>query len=106
MDCLDSFIQAVREDRFVEAHEILEESWKELKKSDMTEANFQKGLINGATAIALYIKGKKVQALRVWTTFEKYRDILKQNEFKDSSRYKTAEKLLDEKYEKYNQLKI
>jgi len=101
MDCLDRFIKAIEDDRFIEAHEILEESWKELKKSDITEANYQKGLINGATAIALYKKGKKKQAVRVWETFEKYRGLIEDSNFADTERYKIAEKILDSKKKSY-----
>lgn len=104
MKIIDRFIEAVRDERFVEAHEILEESWKELKKIDKTEANLQKGLINGATAIALYLKGKTEPSKRVWETFEKYRDLLELN-FQDSDKYRVAQKVLDEKHEKYNKLK-
>ena len=95
------FIESLKKENFVEAHEILEKSWKELKKSDKTEADLQKGLINGATAIALYLKGKKEPAQRVWATFEKYRDLIDKNSFLDSKSYKIAEKILDEKYKLY-----
>ena len=95
------FIESLKKENFVEAHEILEKSWKELKKIDKTEADLQKGLINGATAIALYLKGKKEPAVRVWATFEKYRDLIDKNSFSDSKSYKIAEKILDEKYKLY-----
>jgi len=104
MSDMDMFIEAIRDDKFVEAHEILEKSWKRLKKSDLTEANIQKGLINGATAIALYLRGKKEPAQRVWKTFEKYRVLIGENEFFDTVKYKIAEEILDEKYKRYDKL--
>ncbi len=101
MQNIDKFINAVNSNKFIEAHEILEESWKVLKKSTKDEANIQKGLINGATAIALKIKGKDKGAFLVWGTFEKYRDLISLSNSTLSKKYKEAEKILDEKYKEY-----
>ncbi len=98
MQIIDRFITALKSDKFIEAHEILEKSWKELKKSNLDEANLQKGLINGATAIALYKKDKKEAALKVWKTFEKYRNLIEIVHSKHSDKYKMCEEILDIKY--------
>jgi len=98
---IDSFIEDIKNERFVEAHEVLETSWKELKKIDKDEANLQKGLINATTAIALKLKGKEKGAYMVWETYLKYKPLINSVKSNLSERYKEAEKLLDEKYQKY-----
>jgi hypothetical protein len=98
---IDKFIANIENEKFVKAHEVLEESWKELKKKDKEEANLQKGLINGATAIALKIKGKEKGAYMVWETYLKYKPLVNSVTSNLSKKYKIAEKLLDEKYQKY-----
>ena len=96
------FITAVTEDRFVEAHEILEHSWKILKKEDKREeALLQKGLINGTTAIGLHLRGKTDGARRVWQTFEKYRPLIGTVESELTPLYREAEALLDRKHEEF-----
>ncbi len=99
---IDNFIKALKEERFVEAHEILEESWKELKSNNKTdEANFQKGLINGTTAIALKLKGKDAGAYRVWETYIKYKPLIDTINSDLNPKYKEAIELLEEKYKIY-----
>ncbi len=98
---IDQFIEEIKNERFVEAHEVLEISWKELKKTNTKEANLQKGLINATTAIALKLKGKESGAYRVWDTYLKYKPLINSVKSDLSEKYKIAEKILEEKYEKY-----
>ena len=100
MSAIDDFIDAVQGHHFVEAHEILEHDWKDLKKAGFKDqANILKGLINGTTAIALFVKGKKDPCLKVWSTFEKYKELLDTTEIENKDRYIFAKELLEEKYE-------
>ncbi len=103
MESIDIFLKVVENDEFVEGHEVLEESWKELKKNPDTldESKILKGLINGSTAIALKLRGKDKGAQTVWTTFEKYRPLIKATKCKNTEKYKEAEKLLDRKKKLY-----
>jgi len=100
---IDKFLEAVKNDKFVEGHEVLEEGWKELKRDPDTldESKILKGLINGSTAIALKLKGKDKGAQRVWATFEKYKPLIWSVACKNSPKYQEAQKLLDEKYKLY-----
>jgi len=92
-EVIRDFIHAVEANRFIDAHEILEQSWKALKKEGrLDEARIQKGLINATTAI-----GKTDAARRVWQTFEKYRPLIHSIQTKHTQDYQTAEKLLDKK---------
>ncbi len=62
---IDNFIEALQEHKFVEAHEILEDDWKTFKKQGLKlEAKAIQGLINGATALALYHIKKDLMALK------------------------------------------
>ncbi len=101
MQNIDKFIEAIHENKFIEAHEILEESWKKLKQTNKDEANIQKGLINGATAIALKLKGRNEGAVMVWNTFEKYRELINTTKSPLLKKYKQAENILDQKFEVY-----
>ena len=103
MNSIDAFIEAVKNEEFVEGHEVLEDEWRKLKNNPDTleESKILKGLINGSTALALKYLGKEKGAYTVWETFEKYRPLIKSEICKNSEKYKDAEKLLDEKYNLY-----
>ena len=96
------FITTVSENHFIEAHEILEHSWKILKQEGKREeALLKKGLINGTTAIGLHLRGKTEGARRVWQTFEKYRPLIGTVESELTPLYREAEALLDRKHEAF-----
>ncbi|MCF6172780.1 MAG: DUF309 domain-containing protein [Campylobacteraceae bacterium] len=103
MQDIEKFLEVVKQDDFVEGHEVLEDRWKELKKNPETlnESKILKGLINGSTALALKNLGKEKGAKTVWGTFEKYRPLIDSEICKNTKKYKLAEKLLDEKYKIY-----
>ncbi len=73
---LELFIDDIENDRFVEAHEIMEEYWREAKKLDHPLKNLCKGLINGATAFELVKRDKMKGAFQLWSTYEKYLPIM------------------------------
>ncbi len=73
------FIEMIKKEQFIEAHEILEEDWKRLKITDPIKSNILKGFINGATAFALYKKGNIKGYERVWKTFLKYEKLIDKN---------------------------
>lgn len=99
MKPIDKFIQAVQNHEFVEAHELLENDWKTYKKlNQRCEAKALQGLINGATALALYhIKKRPEGYKKVWAVFLKYKPMLKEANLEDKERFYFAENLLEEK---------
>ena len=103
MSDIDKFLEAVENDNFVDGHEVLEDRWRELKKSSETlnESKILKGLINGSTALALKLMGKEKGAKTVWATFEKYRPLIESEVCIETAKYKQSEELLDKKYELY-----
>ena len=93
---IDRFIFAVENGYYVEAHELLEDDWNMYKKQGQKEkALVLKGLINGATALALFHIKKRPQGYeKVWLTFIKYIPLLDKVEFEDKNKYYKAKKLL------------
>jgi len=72
------FIDDIKNDRFVEAHEHLEEYWATIRKTDHPLKNLCKGFINGATAFELIRRGKEKGAQTLWKTYEKYLPIMEE----------------------------
>jgi len=103
MLAIESFLEVVENDQFVEGHEVLEVEWHRLKKlpESMDESKILKGLINASTALALACKGKREGALQVWKTYEKYAPLIESTPSLDTPRYKEAQALLLRKYALY-----
>lgn len=99
---IDTFLRVVNQGDFVEAHEVLEEDWKRLKKEGRAiEAKFIQALINGATALALWKKNRPEASLRVWETFQKNKSLLKSepiDSLSNNESYHFACKLLEYKF--------
>jgi len=98
---IDEFIFLILNKQFVEAHEVLEHDWKELKKAgEKDKAKFIQGLINGTTAIALFYKGREDAFLRVWSTFQKYKPLINTIELDEKEKYLEAINILEIEYAK------
>ena len=96
---IDEFISLILNKQFVEAHEVLEDDWKELKKAgEKDNAKFIQGLINGTTAIALFYKGRESAFLKVWATFQKYKPLIDTVELDDKEKYIEAIDILEIEY--------
>ena len=93
---IDRFIFAIENGYFVEAHELLEDDWNMYKKQGQTKkALMLKGLINGATALALYhIKKRPEGYKKVWPAFEKYIPLLDVVDFEEKEKYYKVKDLL------------
>lgn len=102
MQELELFMRVVAEEDFVQAHEVLEDKWREWKKipHQKEESFILKGLINGATALALKRLGRDESALVVWETFLKYQPLIETLKSPLTPEYKAAEALLEAKYKK------
>ena len=93
---INRFIYALEQGLYVEAHELLEEDWKIYKKAGQRDkAKALQGLINGATALALYFtKNKPDGYKKVWPVFEKYKPLLNNIELENIDRFHEASNLL------------
>lgn len=94
---IDRFIFAIENGYFVEAHELLEDDWNMYKKQgEINKALVLKGLINGATALALYhIKKKEEGYKKVWPVFNKYIPLLDTVELTNKEKFYKAKEILN-----------
>ena len=94
---IDRFIFAIENGYFVEAHELLEDDWNMYKKQgEINKALVLKGLINGATALALYhIKKKEEGYKKVWPVFNKYIPLLDTVELTKKEKFYKAKEILN-----------
>jgi predicted metal-dependent hydrolase len=76
---LFKYREFILKNKFFEAHEILEEEWHKIRKSDNNLKWALKGLINAAVSLELKKRNKKGY-YRVWKTFEKYSTFYELNE--------------------------
>ena len=96
---IDKFIYAIEQGYYVEAHELLEDDWNLYKKQGQREkALVLKGLINGATALALYhVKKRPAGHAKVWPAFLKYIPLLDNIDLENKDRFYFAKNLLIER---------
>jgi hypothetical protein len=92
---LEIFIDDLKNDRFVEAHEHLEEYWRSIRKTEHPLKNLCKGFINGATAFELVKRGKIDGAIRLWNTYEKYLPLMSEG-IENYELFLVADKILQE----------
>jgi len=90
---LQEFIQALNEERFKDAHEVMEHQWKEYKKTNHPITKLLKGYINGATAFELIKRGNIDGAKRLWSVYEKYLPLMNSN-IKEYELFKQANDIL------------
>ena len=95
---IDRFIFAIENGYFVEAHELLENDWNYYKKQgELNKSLVLKGLINGATALALFhIKKRPESYQKVWPAFIKYIPLLDKVNFEEKEKFYKAKKILEE----------
>jgi predicted metal-dependent hydrolase len=73
---LDNFVKCLDEERFYDAHEVLEEAWFPRRFEDSNEVKLLKGFINASVCFELYKKGRIEQSEKVWMNYLKYRQLL------------------------------
>ncbi len=100
---IERFIYAIENNMFVQAHELLEDDWRNYKniykQTDneiyWIKAKAVQGLINGATALALYFDKKRPHSYeKIWKVFEKYEPLLKESSLENLEKYFYARDLL------------
>ncbi len=75
------FKELIKNGEYYEAHEVLEEFWHTVRKTDNPYKNAYRGFINAAVAMELKKRGRNNYP-KVWATYEKYRYLyLKREEF-------------------------
>ncbi len=71
------FMELIRQQRFYEAHEVLEELWFPHRKSKEPKILIIKGFINASVALELQRLGRRENALKVWQNYLKYKTLIK-----------------------------
>lgn len=104
MTAIDKFIQAVENAQYVKAHETLENDWRHYRKrGEKIEEKAIQGLINGATALALFFtKNRPKSYEKVWKVFEKYQHYIDEANLENIQKFKDARNLLLKVNEKVN----
>jgi len=80
---IDEFIVCLHEQRFYDAHEVLEEVWFPRRFEEHNEVKLLKGFINAAVSFELIKRSRKKQSKRVWLNYLKYRQFM----FKSDSKH-------------------
>ena len=85
MEILKEFKELIIKHKYYEAHEVLEEYWHTIRKTDNEEKNVYRGFINAAVAMELKKRNRdEIVYKRVWHTYEKYKPLyIKKEEFKE-----------------------
>ena len=92
------FIELIKNEKFYDAHEILEEIWFPKRKEKTDEILIIKGFINASVALELKRLKRDSNALKVWNNYLKYKPLIKKC---DIDIFKKIEDLLDKCYDKY-----
>ena len=77
MFSFEEFKNLIDKELYFDAHEILEEYWHTIRKTDNPYKNIYRGFINAAVSLELKKRGRK-NYKKVWLTYEKYKDMYKE----------------------------
>jgi len=88
----DEFKSLINKGKFFEAHEVIEEYWQTIRKTNHPFKNAYRGFINAAVSLELKKRGRKSYK-RVWKTYEKYKFLyLQKNEFIEIMKFLDSKK--------------
>lgn len=101
---IEDFILQIEKGNYVQAHEVLEDDWHDLKKSGLKdEAKYIQALINGATALALlYIKKRLEPSQRIWEVYLRNKYLFDKIKLYEPAKYQYVQNLLETLYETKN----
>ena len=68
-----AFIACLEEERYYDAHEVLEALWYPRRFEKDPEVLLLKGMINASVSFELHRRGREDRAKGPWKTYEKYR---------------------------------
>ncbi len=73
---LADYKNCIKEERFYDAHEALEELWFPRRYEQNDEIKLLKGFINAAVSFELIKLGREKPSIRAWANYLKYRPLL------------------------------
>jgi len=95
---IEEFIICLHEERYYDAHEVLEEVWFPRRFEDDKEVKIIKGFINAAVSFELLKRGREKQSQKVWTNYLKYRPFLFEVECEHQNSYYQLSRSVEELY--------
>ena len=100
---LEEIILLLKEEKFVQVHDIFEELWREYKNCENTreESFILKAFVNASVSIELYNMQRFEHSLNVWNTYLKYENLMDKIESVNSKNYKKIKEIIYKKREKY-----
>lgn len=100
---LEQIILLLNQNKFVEAHDVFEELWRDYKKDESTreESFILKAFVNGSVSIELYKMQRFEHSLNVWNTYKKYENLIDELETLNTNNYKKIKEIIYKKREEY-----
>lgn len=88
----------IKEEKFYDAHEVLEDVWFPQRKEKTPQVLVLKGFINASVALELKRLRRDENAKKVWQNYLKYRPLIKKC---NEEIFYEIEEFLDSCYDKY-----
>jgi DUF309 family protein family protein len=101
-DKIEEFLLCLDEQRFYDAHEVLEEVWFPLRFEKSEEVQVIKGFINASVSFELYKRGRVKQCKKVWRNYLKYRCLIFKINSPNINRYYQVSRYLETIYNNKN----
>jgi len=92
---IDEFIECLHQERFYDAHEVMETLWFPRRFEQNPEVKLLKGFINAAVSFELRKKSRVLQSKKVWKNYLKYRQLLFQVDSPYLNQYYQLSRKLD-----------
>jgi len=70
------FVSCLKEQRYYDAHEVLEDIWFPRRFDKCDETNLLKAFINASVSFELYKRGRVEQSKKAWRNYLKHRGLL------------------------------
>lgn len=99
MKQIEEFKHLIEQQKFYEAHEVLEEIWFPIRKKKSDCSSVLKGFINGAVSLELNKREKLQPSKNVYQTYMKYtsNSRIEQTQYKD--KFQSLKKFMDKKFQ-------
>ena len=97
---IQEYILCLKEERYYDAHEALEELWFPRRFEESSEVKLLKGLINAAVSLELLKRGREPQSKKVWANYLKYRQELFKTDSQHLNDYYQLTRFVEDRYKK------
>jgi len=77
---IEKFKEYMKQEKFFEAHEVLEEYWFPRRKEKSKDVLIIKGFINAAVSLELKKRGRIDNYHKIWAVYKKFRKLIKEDD--------------------------